>query len=68
MRHIAIDTGKCAGHGRCYTVAPQFFEPDDEGFPVVLESDVADDVDGLDDLLAAVDNCPERAVSVTQQD
>ena len=49
-------------------VAPQFFEPDDEGFPVVLESDVADDVVGVDDLLAAVDNCPERAVSVTQQD
>ena len=67
MRHIAIDTSKCAGHGRCYTVAPQFFEPDDEGFPVVLEPVVPDDVDGVKDLLAAVDNCPERAISVTQQ-
>ncbi len=67
MLHVAVDTGKCAGHGRCYTLAPRFFEPDDEGFPVVLRADVDKADDGISDLLAAVDNCPERALTVTEQ-
>jgi ferredoxin len=67
MKHVTIDTGKCSGHGRCYTLAPEFFDSDDEGFPVVLHETLADDAEGLADLLAAVDNCPERAISATEQ-
>ena len=65
MKHIEIDTGKCVGHGRCYTLAPTIFEPDDEGFSVLLQSDVAEDRGDYADLLAAVANCPERAISLT---
>ena len=67
MKHVAVDRGKCAWHGRCYTLAPRFFEPDDEGFPVVLAAGVDSAVAGMSDLLAAVDNCPERALTVTEQ-
>jgi ferredoxin len=29
---ICVDGEECVGHGRCYTVSPDVFEPDDEGF------------------------------------
>jgi ferredoxin len=29
---ISVDREQCVGHGRCYTVSPEVFEPDDEGF------------------------------------
>ncbi|GAA4259736.1 ferredoxin [Dietzia aurantiaca] len=65
MKRINIDTSKCSGHGRCYTVSPDFFDPDDEGFPVLLVQDVDPDSDGYQSVLDAVDNCPERAITLT---
>ncbi len=32
MPRVEIDTDRCSGHGRCYTLAPQVFAPDDEGY------------------------------------
>jgi ferredoxin len=29
---ISVDRAECVGHGRCYTVSPDVFAPDDEGF------------------------------------
>ncbi|MDV7353498.1 ferredoxin [Rhodococcus oxybenzonivorans] len=29
---LRIDGGLCTGHGRCYSIAPDVYEPDDEGF------------------------------------
>ena len=31
-----IDNDKCTGHGRCYTLAPEVFGEDDEGYGTVL--------------------------------
>lgn len=67
MKRIAIDTSRCSGHGRCYTLAPAFFDCDDEGFPIVLEERVPSERDGIAALLASVDNCPERAISVSDE-
>ncbi|MGY3199612.1 ferredoxin [Streptomyces sp. TE5632] len=67
MKRITVDTSKCSGHGRCYTLASAFFDYDDEGFPVILEERVPDDREGIADLLSAVDNCPERAISVSDE-
>ncbi len=64
IRRITIDTGRCSGHGRCYTLAPDVFDPDDEGFPVLLAETVTDDSPHLRDVQAAVDGCPERAISM----
>ena len=61
-----IDTGKCSGHGRCYSLAPEIFDCDDEGFSVLL----VERVEGPDlehKLLEAVANCPERAISVAEE-
>ncbi|MFC5747229.1 ferredoxin [Actinomadura rugatobispora] len=59
---MTVDRDACAGHGRCYEAAPSIFEPDEEGYPVVVAE--AADAASLDDLSRARRNCPERAVLV----
>jgi len=49
------------GHGRCYMTAPDLFDSDADGFPLVLrEARTAQDVAAL---RRAVSNCPEHALS-----
>ncbi|HWE57406.1 MAG TPA: ferredoxin [Acidimicrobiales bacterium] len=59
---IRIDRDVCTGHGRCYALEPELFEPDDEGFAVaVVEELDPDQVAGAE---RAAGNCPEKAISV----
>lgn len=60
---INLDSEACQGHGRCYTLAPDLFESDDEGYAVLK---VTGDVppDQHDAARLAVDNCPEFAITV----
>lgn len=67
-RRIHIDTGRCSGHGRCYTLAPDVFDPDEEGFPVLLTETVAADPQLLRDVQTAIDACPERAISMESEE
>ena len=59
---ISIDRGACMGAGECVFRAPRTFALDDEGRSVVIAS-VAD---SEDDVLAAAQNCPNFAISVTR--
>ena len=58
---VLFDPDACTGHGRCYSLAPDVFEPDDAGHCLVkvaivegpqLEAQVA----------SGVANCPEQAL------
>jgi ferredoxin len=60
---ISIDANKCSGHGRCYTLATDVFDMDDEGFPILLMETVAVNSDLQRQAQTAVDGCPERAIS-----
>ena len=60
---IAFDRARCQGHGRCYALAPDLFDADDEGYAVVLVSDDLTD-DQLAQAQLAADNCPEYAISI----
>ncbi|HWJ98783.1 MAG TPA: ferredoxin [Acidimicrobiales bacterium] len=60
---IAFDREKCQGHGRCYALAPDLFDADDEGYAVVLEAGDLTEAQLADAQLAA-DNCPEYAISI----
>lgn len=60
---VAVDRAACKGHGRCYMVAPEIFDCDEEGFAVVI-ADAPTDVQ-LGDLERAISNCPEQAVTAT---
>jgi ferredoxin len=59
---ISVDEKRCQGHGRCYDVEPDLFEPDINGRTVVI----GDALSGPATLLAAeraVRNCPEYALT-----
>ena len=62
MTRVVVDADRCTGHGRCAALAPEVFDLDDDGHSVVLLGEV----DGEDETRArlAVDNCPERAISL----
>lgn len=55
----------CVGHGRCYSLAPQMLECDDEGFVTIRGGepiDVPDELRQLADEVAG--SCPENAISL----
>ena len=61
---IHLDNEKCQGHGRCYALAPQVFDADDEGYAVLkVDGDVPADLEK--EARLAADNCPEYAIDLT---
>jgi len=60
---VVIDSELCHGHGRCYMLAPDLFEPDDRGHGVVIVGEPSEDRRRQAELAAA--NCPERAITVS---
>jgi ferredoxin len=58
---VAIDQGRCQGHGRCYELAPEVFADDESGYGSVIAPDVPPSL--ADQARAAVNVCPERAIS-----
>lgn len=63
MKTVHVDAARCQGHARCFALAPDYFDFDDEGYAFV-----PDDRSRFDtlpaDLEKAVGNCPERAIIV----
>jgi len=59
---LAVDLERCTGHGRCYTLAPNVFDADDEGHCVLLAEEVSPAHEK--EARSAVVNCPEDAISV----
>jgi ferredoxin len=62
--HIEVDADKCTGHGRCYALAPDVFDADDYGHCVVLVTLVEPGTELHGQAVQAVDNCPERAITL----
>lgn len=56
-----VDLGACKGHGRCFMTAPEIFDCDDDGFPLVIGE--ASTPKQQADLTRVINNCPEQAVS-----
>jgi ferredoxin len=55
-------TDRCEGHGRCYDHAPDLFRPDDDGFGVVVNTEIGEDLGEAARFAALA--CPERAIEV----
>lgn len=62
---VRVDEDRCEGHGRCYALAPELFEPDDIGNAVVV-GDGSVPVDAEAKARLAAQNCPERAVIIEE--
>ena len=61
---VRIDTDLCTGHGRCYSLAPEVFEPDDEGHGQVILTDIPENLRARAQI--GVQNCPEQAISIIE--
>ena len=63
---VHVDSEKCQGHNRCYAIAPELFDVDDLGFATELNAGLVPAA--LEDKArAAVANCPEFAISITEE-
>jgi ferredoxin len=64
---VHIDQIRCQGHGRCYSLAPALFEPDDIGNGVEVGDGTVPP--GQEELARrAVVNCPEQAITIEEGD
>jgi ferredoxin len=62
---VKVDPKKCEGHNRCYALAPELFDVDDEGYASEVNDGIVSA--GLEDKARhAVANCPEYAISIEE--
>lgn len=60
---VAVDPTRCMGHGQCSAHGPDVYEPDEEGYCVVLMTEV--EGDELEQAVKGAEACPESAITVT---
>ena len=59
---VTVDFAKCTGLGICESLAPEFFEVNDEGDLVLLKEDIGDEE--LQAVEEAVAGCPTEALRI----
>ncbi|HEV3354696.1 MAG TPA: ferredoxin [Acidimicrobiales bacterium] len=59
---VMIETDRCTGHGRCYSLAPDLFDSDDEGHGLVNVDELPAERERQAQICIA--NCPEGAIAV----
>ena len=60
---VRVDSGRCEGHSRCHSLAPELFELDDFGNATAVgDGSVPPGMEDRARLAAA--NCPEHAVEI----
>ncbi len=59
---VSVDSSKCQGHARCHALAPDAFDLDDDGYPVVTTLATTLTAADLGGVAAA---CPEQAITLT---
>lgn len=63
---LRLDRQACQGHGRCYALAPELFDCDDEGYSVLtVTGDLAPGQ--LEAAQRAAANCPEFAITLEEE-
>jgi len=63
---IVVDREACVGHGRCYSVAPDVFTCDDEGFVELVAGDRPEGPELQRQARLAAQSCPERALTIEE--
>ena len=63
---VVIDSEKCQGHGRCFSIAPELFDSDDLGQGVVM-GDGSVPVNQEENARLAQKNCPEYAITIIEE-
>ncbi|MFT4027050.1 MAG: ferredoxin [Novosphingobium sp.] len=61
---VRVNSEICAGFGICTGIAPEVFELHDDGYAIVLVSEVRPEDE--DTMRRAADQCPARAISLSE--
>ena len=61
---ILLESQTCTGHGRCYALAPEVFEPDDLGHCSVMLAEPTGALEAV--ARRAVASCPEEALRIEE--
>jgi ferredoxin len=61
---VSVTRPPCTGHGRCYSLAPEVYGCDDEGYAVIENPEVPAGLEAQARLGAA--NCPEDAIVIEE--
>jgi len=64
---VRVDSDKCQGHNRCYALAPGLFKVDEYGY-ATARGDGTVPPDLREKAKLAVENCPERAIEIIEDD
>ncbi len=59
---VVVDFAKCTGLGICESLAPDFFEVNDEGDLVLLKEDIS--AEEMQSVEEAVSGCPTEALLI----
>ena len=62
MKCVTVDFDKCTGLGICESLAPDFFEVNDDGELLVLKEEISDSE--LQEVEEAVAGCPTEALKI----
>lgn len=65
MKCVTVDFDKCTGLGICESLAPDFFEVNDDGELVLLKDDISDA--DLQEVEEAVNGCPTEALAIVER-
>lgn len=57
---VRVNADACVGHGRCYSLAPVVFAPDDRGHCEILVEELTPELE--EQARLGVANCPEQAI------
>jgi ferredoxin len=68
VKKVHVDSEKCQGHNRCYAMAPGMFKVDEYGYATPQGEGLLEDEDDVELAERAVENCPERAIFITEED
>ena len=61
---IILRRDVCSGHGRCYALAPDVYQPDDVGYCDPMYDEVPENL--VEQARLGAQNCPEDAISLVE--
>lgn len=61
---VVVDHERCEGHGRCFAVAPAFYDVDDDGYSALDDVTVEPGMEDAAREGAAA--CPRQAITVIE--
>lgn len=62
---VVLNEALCVGHGRCYALAPDVYDADDQGHCLVrIDGDIPPELQAA--ARAGASNCPEDALTIQE--